>query len=91
MKHLFPLAIAALLSGCMTEPEPLPTGEITWEQARALFKACKVETAFQDHQRNVSLTLIDGSTVTTVEPGLDDIFHTDKLAPGCPDIGIITE
>ena len=88
MKRLLPLL---LLSACMTEPQSPQTGEVSWEEARALFKACKVEYAYQDHQRNVLLTLFDGSTVTTVEPGLDDIFHTDALAPGCPEIAIITE
>ncbi|QDC07984.1 hypothetical protein FHY55_01415 [Oceanicola sp. D3] len=88
MKRLLP---ALLLSACMTQPQPSPTGEITWEEARALFKACMVEYAYQDHQRNVELTLFDGSTVTTVEPGLDDIFRTDELAPGCPEIALITE
>lgn len=95
MKHLlFPCVATLALSACM---DSRPTGtaptydQITWDEAKALLAACKVDTVYQSHQLDVILTLKDGTQKATIEPGLDVIFHEVAGHPECGHVGVITE
>ena len=95
MKHLALLPATALaLSACM-EPAPPITApnydQITWDEAKALVAACKVDTVNQSHALDVILSLKDGSQLATVEPGIDMIFDEVGAHPECGHVGIITE
>jgi hypothetical protein len=51
-----------------------------------------VETIFQLHSLDVTLTMKDGSEVHTVEPFIDAVFQeVDKCGKPCEDIILITE
>jgi hypothetical protein len=54
---------------------------------------CQVTSAMQAHSLQVWLDLEDGSSVTTVEPAIDDIFDVvqDASAGGCDQIALATE
>ena len=87
-----PVALALGLAACSATPEaPAVSGEVSWPEALRLLEGCEVTSAFQTHQREVTLTLNDGTQVETIEPRLDAIFDPALLGPGCPELLIITE
>jgi len=54
--------------------EPVET-EISWEEAVQLIRDCEVTLVFQDHSKNVGLTLKDGTSRSTKEPVLDLVLE----------------
>ncbi len=54
--------------------------EITWEEAVELIGSCRVESVFQDHSRNVGLTLKDGTSRSTIEPEIDMVLEEAEIA-----------
>ncbi|MFZ5963623.1 hypothetical protein ACOXXX_11770 [Thalassococcus sp. BH17M4-6] len=92
MKRLSLFASVLALMAC-TPPAPLPPdgSDIPWSEAVELFQQCRVETAFQLHDRTVTLTLKDGTTLHTVTPRLDDVVRPGVMPPRCDDVGIIME
>lgn len=49
-------------------------GEIAWEDAIGLIRACKVKSVTQTHALDIFLYFDDGTEVRTTEPGIDDII-----------------
>ncbi len=85
------MALGAL-AACIAPPATPPMDrEASWPEAVQLLQRCKVDSVFQLHDRTVSLTLKDGSTVTTIEPHLDAVIYPDVMPPRCGDVGIIME
>ena len=65
---------------------------IPWEEAIALLNSGQVTEAFQTHSLEVTLFTVDGNSVTTIEPGIDDIFDAiDACGEPCANIMIATE
>lgn len=65
---------------------------VSWEQAQELINAGQVTTVTQLHSLEVTLQLDDGSTVTTTEPAIDDVFDVIRACGDpCSDIVVATE
>jgi hypothetical protein len=66
--------------------------QISWEDARNLILEGQVTMAAQSHSLDVQLQLADGSTVTTQEPAIDEIFKViQECGDPCSSILIATE
>ena len=75
----------------LAEPAAGEAG-IPWAEAVALLQSGQVEMAAQSHTLDVELTLKDGSTVTTREPAIDDLFRVvEECGEPCADILLATE
>jgi hypothetical protein len=84
--------LAALLASCASSALPADGAEISWEQAVELLHDGQVTAVFQTHALDVTLTLVNGANVHTVEPSIDAIFHEiDACGQPCADIAIATE
>ena len=73
--------------------EFFPCPEITsWEEAIVILNSGDVESVFQTHSLSVTIMLNDGTTITTQEPMIDDIFtEIDKCGTACAGISVATE
>ncbi len=72
-------------------PNPVPAG-LTWSEAKQLILDGKVKQVVQSHALTVTLTLVDGSTRTTVEPQIDEVFRVIReCGERCKDISWVTE
>lgn len=90
------VASIALMSDEPTPPTSTnPTeneGDISWQEATSLIHSCEVDMAFQTHNLKVTLTLKDGTRVTTKEPEIDDVFKVvEEAQPTCGTIPLATE
>lgn len=86
---LFYQATAEIITPTIEQPTKT---ELTWEEAVELIKSCQVGSVFQDHSRNVSLSLKDGTSRSTVEPEIDTVLEEAKQAEGkCGPILMATE
>ena len=47
---------------------------LAWDRIVEAVRQCEVTSVFQSHSRNVSVERKDGSTLSAVEPAIDDIF-----------------
>lgn len=69
------------------QPETIP-----WEAALDILNSGEVVEVFQTHSLDVTLVLADGSSVHTIEPGIDDIFTAvSDCGEPCANIMIATE
>jgi len=69
-----------------------PTNRISWEEAKQLILAGNVAQVMQAHSLEVHLVLKDGRELTTIEPGIDDVFDVvDQCGEVCKDIILATE
>jgi len=72
-----------------------PTGypaEVPWETAVEILNTGQVDSIFQTHNLDVSLVLIDGTTIKTVEPEIDAIFReVERCGRPCSNIMLATE
>ena len=65
---------------------------VEWETAVSLLKTGDVVEIFQTHSLDVTLTLVDGRVVKTVEPAIDDIFSAiSDCGEPCKGILMATE
>ena len=65
---------------------------IEWDVAVDYLKNCEVKKAFQNHDREVYLTLIDGREMYCVEPEIDDILKKIEEYQGvCGKVPLATE
>ena len=65
---------------------------VDWETAVSLLNSGEVVEIFQTHSLDVTLTLVDGRTVQTVEPAIDDIFAAiEACGDPCSNIVMATE
>ncbi len=72
-------------------PNPVPAS-LTWSEAKQLILDGKVTQVVQAHSLVVTLTLADGSTRTTVEPQIDEVFRVVReCGERCKNIAMITE
>ena len=72
-------------------PTPYPD-EIAWEQVAELLATGEVDSVFQTHALDVTFQMKDGSQISTVEPGIDDIFRlVDECGDPCADLVLSTE
>ncbi len=74
------------------------TGEETdgsflpWSEALTILKSGDVERVTQTHDLDVELLLKDGTTITTKEPVIDDIFReVTACGSPCASITLATE
>ena len=96
------IAVIVLLLGAVAlaacggdDGEPTPTpypDEIAWEAVEALLATGQVDTVFQTHALGVTFLMKDGSSIESVEPGIDDIFRlVDECGDPCRDVALATE
>ncbi len=65
---------------------------VDWETAVSILNSGEVVEIFQTHSLDVTLTLVDGRTVKTVEPAIDDIFTAiEDCGEPCSNILMATE
>ncbi len=65
---------------------------VDWETAVSLLNSGEVVEIFQTHSLDVTLTLVDGRIVKTVEPAIDDIFSAiEDCSEPCSNILMATE
>ncbi|MCB8926789.1 MAG: META domain-containing protein [Ardenticatenaceae bacterium] len=76
----------------MPETTNEETEIVDWETAVSLLNSGEVIEIFQTHSLDVTLTLVDGRLVKTVEPAIDDIFTAiEACGEPCSDILMATE
>lgn len=97
-KLLVLIALSSMmLFGCgsarESTPEPTPYPDhVSWELAIEIINSGKVETVFQLHNLEVTLLLLDGSEIKTVEPSIDAVFfEVEKCGQPCDSIMLATE
>ena len=74
------------------EKEYFEDQDISWEKARELVLDCRAEKVFQNHARDVVITLFNDVKLTTIEPVIDDIMDIALYAEEkCGNIVIGTE
>ena len=65
---------------------------VDWETAVSILESGDVVEIFQTHSLDVTLTLVDGRVIKTVEPAIDDIFTAiDDCGEPCEGILMATE
>lgn len=65
--------------------------DLTWSEAQSLILDGKVKSVFQSHSLDVTLTLIDGRSLTTIEPQIDAIIAIIKQCGKCANLSFATE
>ena len=82
-----------VLSGCSTpEITTAYPEEVPWETAIEILNSGEVFSVVQLHSLVVTLTLMDGTEVKTIEPMIDAIFQeVEKCGSPCEDIILATE
>jgi len=90
---LLVLLLGMLLAGCAVANNETPRDRtVSWEEAIEIVNSGDVTAVAQLHSLEVTLNLRDGSTITTTEPNIDDIFHElDKCGTPCQGILRATE
>lgn len=91
LKYALLFSVLNLAATCADNPDQ--TAEtLPWAEAVDLIGSGEVTTAVQDHSRLVTLSLRDGSTRTTVEPEIDDLFREIReCGTPCATIGMASE
>ncbi len=91
LKHAFLLSAFNLVAACADNPDQAAT-TVSWEQAVDLINGGDVVSAFQAHNRLVTLNLRDGSVETAMEPELDDLFDVVRdCGTPCDTIALASE
>ncbi|HSH31563.1 MAG TPA: hypothetical protein VK963_02740 [Candidatus Saccharimonadales bacterium] len=85
-------------SPSQNDPDPSATSDsvqptaITWPEAVELIRSCRVKSVSQTHDRQVGLTLNDGTGRNTTEPELDQVVQlAQAVMSKCGPITIVTE
>jgi len=64
----------------------------TWEELRYVIESCQANQVFQAHSLEVTIELKDRSTLTAVEPKIDDVFDVvNRARDKCGNIIVATE
>lgn len=80
-----------IFTAASTNP-PADNDTILWEEAVALLNSGQVVEAYQTHSLEVTLVTVDGNSITTIEPAIDDIFTAiSDCGEPCANIVIATE
>lgn len=65
---------------------------VDWTEAEALVLRGEVSEAYQAHTLHVTLVLIDGNVVLTIEPEIDELFNVvERCGDLCSEIILATE
>lgn len=98
IKRIFPenvqRAIFSFDSKALIEKNQIIAREnfLAWESIKTAISECRVEKAFQAHNRQVTVELKNGEKLTATEPTIDDIMkHANEAASRCGNIQIATE
>jgi hypothetical protein len=94
MKKILIAALLCLLLAACASSASLPAdgATIPWEQAVQLLHDGHVTQIFQAHSLQVTLTLSNGATITTIEPSIDEIFfEVERCGAPCAGIPMATE
>jgi hypothetical protein len=74
-----------------TVPPDVPI-RLPWTEAEELILNGDVQRVVQTHDRDVTLYLVDGRVVQTVEPEIDDVFRViERCGELCSEVERITE
>ena len=65
--------------------------DLAWSEAASLILDGKVKSIFQTHSLDVTLTLLDGRSLTTVEPQIDAVIAIIKQCSKCANLSFATE
>ncbi|TMI16434.1 hypothetical protein E6H35_00105 [Candidatus Bathyarchaeota archaeon] len=68
------VAASALVYSPLTQ-QPPNRHNVSWENAIAVLNTGQVMRVFQSHHLDVTLSLKNGTVMTTKEPTIDAIFH----------------
>lgn len=98
-KLLAIIALGAMIIGSCAalgdSPNPTATASpdaIPWETAVDILNSGRVKAVFQLHNLEVTLVLLDGTLLKTVEPSNDAVFdEVDKFGQQCRQIMLATE
>ncbi len=73
-------------------PGPGEGETVDWETAVQLINSGQVTAVFQNHDLTVTLTTVDGRTLVTTEPSIDEVFNViDECGEACSNISVATE
>jgi len=72
------------------EFDPCPN-DISWDDAVKILNSGVVTQVVQTHSLDVALMVKNGTTYTTKEPAIDEIFSEIEKCDKCMGIGLITE
>lgn len=73
-------------------PGPKDGEQVTWSQAYAMIMNGEVVKIAQSGELQVSLTLKDGRTLVTTEPGKDEVVSVvQRCGDICKDIQVVSE
>jgi len=50
--------------------------DLSWSRIKRSIENCNVKSVFQNHNREVSITLKNGGNLSAVEPKIDDVFDS---------------
>lgn len=65
---------------------------LSWERIKQVIANCEVSKAWQNHAREVSVSLKNGQELTAIEPKIDDLFVLiDEAEPRCGRFTVGTE
>lgn len=63
-----------------------------WEEVVSAIRSCNVESVFQAHSKEVSVTLKNGDRISAIEPHIDDIIQVAmESSEKCGDVMMATE
>lgn len=71
---VFIMCCTLLASACSRTEEAKINTDDSWEQVKSAIANCEVESVFQAHSLDVSVSLKNGETINGVEPNIDDIL-----------------
>lgn len=65
---------------------------ISWKEVENLITSCEIESAWQTHSKEVSVTLKDGTNFRSIEPEIDDLFKVVEASKSkCGEVLVGTE
>jgi len=86
------IVAASALAYFPLNQQPSNRHPVSWENAITILNTNKVMSVFQSHHLDVTLSLKNGTVVTTREPTIDAIFHEiQKCGDLCQSIQDWTE
>ncbi len=89
------LAMALALASCrsldMSKINVGPGNTVSWEDAKTIIRDGDVQSVYQTHQLDVTITMADGTTYQTKEPDIDAVIHWVEECGLQGSIGIMTQ
>src|SRR5437867_11561326 len=86
------IVVASALAYFPLTQQPSNLHSVSWENAITILNTGQVMRVFQSHHLDVTLSLKNGTVMTTREPTIDAIFHEiQKCGDPCQNIEKSTE